>query len=384
MAMKIRLNDDQASAMDQILAAYDAGETRHVLTGNAGTGKTTLVQALVAEFKGRKVSICVTAPTHKAVSVLTRKLRDAEISSIETMTIHSLLGLKVSPNEENTTLKRGGPSQAKRYRVVVIDEASMVSSDLFDYIENDLRQQFVLFVGDPAQLPPVGEPETRCFGVRGKSHLSRIVRQAEGNPIIRAAQMIRERQDTTPNWDWTLPAEAGAVGIYRAGDDADAWMRDAFTSPEFEADNDAFRYICYTNERVAQVNARVRSWIYGWTETPFVTGERAICRSPILDETGRPALTVNEEATVATVTANELVFDSPPHPASSTNKEVARWSVVLPTWCVQFYSEQNENIRCEIARDARQYDAVTRRAIAEAKTNRSRWWDYYQAKERLA
>src|SRR3954470_14011129 len=112
MAMKIRLNDDQASAMDQILAAYDAGETRHVLTGNAGTGKTTLVQALVAEFKGRKVSICVTAPTHKAVSVLTRKLRDAGISGIETMTIHSLLGLKVSPNDEENTIlvKRGDES----------------------------------------------------------------------------------------------------------------------------------------------------------------------------------------------------------------------------------------------------------------------------------
>src|SRR3954471_21484078 len=320
MAMKIRLNDDQASAMDQILAAYDAGETRHVLTGNAGTGKTTLVQALVAEFKGRKVSICVTAPTHKAVSVLTSKLRDAELHSIETMTIHSLLGLKVSPNEENTSLKRGGPSQAKRYRVVVIDEASMVSSDLFDYIENDLRQQFVLFVGDPAQLPPVGEPETRCFGVRGKSHLSRIVRQAEGNSIIRAAQMIRDRQDTTPDWNWTLPAEAGAIGIYRAGDNADAWMREAFTSDEFEADNDTFRYICYTNARVAQVNAKVRSWIYGPTPTPFVAGERVICRAPVLASCGRLALSVNEEAIIVSVTASKLEFLFPSY-SPRTGKE---------------------------------------------------------------
>ena len=218
--MKIKLNDDQASALAQILAAYHAGETRHALTGNAGTGKTTLMQAVVAKFLEKGVSICVTAPTHKAVSVLARKLRDAGLSSIKAMTIHSLLGLKVSPNdEENTTLKRNGPSQVSAYRVVVIDEASMVSSDLFDFIEEDLKQRFVLFVGDPAQLPPVGEIETRCFSVCGKSYLSRIVRQAEGNPIIRAAQMIRERQDTTPDWDWTLPAEAGAIGIYRAGDE---------------------------------------------------------------------------------------------------------------------------------------------------------------------
>jgi late competence protein required for DNA uptake (superfamily II DNA/RNA helicase) len=93
MLMKIKLNDDQASALAQILAAYHAGETRHALTGNAGTGKTTLMQAVVAKFLEKGVSICVTAPTHKAVSVLAKKLRDAGLSSIKAMTIHSLLGL---------------------------------------------------------------------------------------------------------------------------------------------------------------------------------------------------------------------------------------------------------------------------------------------------
>src|SRR3954447_22542563 len=139
MPMTIDLNYDQTSAMAEILVAFRNGETRHVLTGNAGTGKTTLVQALVAELRNRKVSVCVTAPTHKAVSVLARKLHEAGLSNVDTMTIHALLGLKVSLNEENTILKRGGPSQAKYYRVVIIDEASMVSSDLFDYIKNDLR-----------------------------------------------------------------------------------------------------------------------------------------------------------------------------------------------------------------------------------------------------
>src|SRR4051794_21702039 len=116
MPMKIELNDDQAAAMAQILEAYNIGETRHVLTGNAGTGKTTLVQALVEEFKKKKVSVCVTAPTHKAVSVLARKLREANLSNVPTMTIHSLLGLKPIQKEESTILKRGGESQAERYR----------------------------------------------------------------------------------------------------------------------------------------------------------------------------------------------------------------------------------------------------------------------------
>src|SRR3954469_4960388 len=53
--------------------------------------------------------------------------------TILTMTIHSLLGLKPKQNEEDTVLIRSGPSQAKRFRAVVIDEASMVSSGLYDF-----------------------------------------------------------------------------------------------------------------------------------------------------------------------------------------------------------------------------------------------------------
>jgi ATP-dependent exoDNAse (exonuclease V) alpha subunit len=210
MQMRISLNDNQAAALAQILAAYNAGKTRHVLTGNVGTGKTTLMQALVAELMGKDVAICVTAPTHKAVSVLARKLREAKLHGVEAITIHSLLGLKPVPKDGSTIPKREGKSQAGRYQVVVIDEASMVSSDLFDFIEEDLQHHFVLFVGDPAQLPPVGEVETRCFSVPGKSHLSHIVRQAEGNPIIRAAQMIRDRQDTTPDWGLDPASQSGA------------------------------------------------------------------------------------------------------------------------------------------------------------------------------
>jgi ATP-dependent exoDNAse (exonuclease V) alpha subunit len=41
-------------------------------------------------------------------------------------------------------------------------------------------------------------------------------------------------------------------------------------------------------------------------------------------------------------------------------------------------------VRCYIAQDARQYETIMRRGIAEAKTNRSRWWDKYQAEEQIS
>ena len=48
----------------------------------------------------------------------------------------------------------------------------------------------MIFVGDPAQLPPVGEVASETFAVENRSHLTTIVRQAAGNPILAAAGII--------------------------------------------------------------------------------------------------------------------------------------------------------------------------------------------------
>ena len=98
----VTLNEDQAAAQEAILAAYKRGEREFLLIGAAGVGKTTLMQSLCVEFS--KISIkrkygltsnvrpVVTAPTHKAVAVLSRKMDEANIH-VASMTIHSLLGL---------------------------------------------------------------------------------------------------------------------------------------------------------------------------------------------------------------------------------------------------------------------------------------------------
>ena len=72
--MTIELNDGQGAALREILEARDDGRPRHLLTGYAGTGKTTLMQAVVRELKALKLAVAVTAPTHKAVQVLASKL----------------------------------------------------------------------------------------------------------------------------------------------------------------------------------------------------------------------------------------------------------------------------------------------------------------------
>jgi exodeoxyribonuclease-5 len=88
MSGQITLNPDQERAKAEILAARNAGDF-HLLTGFAGSGKTTLIQDLAAHWQARGVRIVLTAPTHKAVAVLARKL-GADGLEVSCQTIHKL------------------------------------------------------------------------------------------------------------------------------------------------------------------------------------------------------------------------------------------------------------------------------------------------------
>ncbi len=91
----ITLNADQQRAKDETLAAIEA-RRRHLITGHAGFGKTTLVQDLAVTLRQRRKRVVLAAPTHKAVAVLRRKLRSIGIDDVPCTTIQSVLSLTPS------------------------------------------------------------------------------------------------------------------------------------------------------------------------------------------------------------------------------------------------------------------------------------------------
>lgn len=381
----ITLNDDQQSALDAILAARASGAKRHLLTGYAGSGKTTLMQEVVRRLGERHDRVAITAPTHKAVAVLARKLREAGIEA-ETTTIHALLGLRPSPTDgERTILKRAGRSKGDGYDCVIIDECSMIGADLQDFIDEDLAGCFVLYVGDPAQLPPVGEREAQCFSTPSRSGLNTVVRQAAQNPVLQAANAIRNTQGGRVSWDWAHTTDAAPLGVYLGGYNCEDWLKDAFTSDEFRADNDAFRYVAYTNAKVAWVNRMVRRWIYGETLTPFVPGERVICRTPISDREGEPALSTNEEGTVQTIRASEVYLEFEAHKNDGRARQaLPGWDITIPTWRVELVSDRGMEGVCDIPQQPSSLERVLARLKTEAAINRGRWFERFQAAERFS
>lgn len=184
-ATKTELPTRFAPQQDAALKAISAwrksgGQQVFRLFGYAGTGKTTLARRIADDVEG---TVVFGAFTGKAASVMRQK------GCHDAATIHSLI-YRTKETEDGGpafTLNRTGP--VSKAELIVIDECSMVDSDL----GNDLLSfdRPVLVLGDPAQLPPVrgggffteAEPDVM---------LTDVHRQAADDPIVRMAMTVRE------------------------------------------------------------------------------------------------------------------------------------------------------------------------------------------------
>jgi exodeoxyribonuclease-5 len=372
------LTADQQKAADEILNAHERG-ARHLLTGYAGSGKTFLMQHLARQWRGRGLSVALTAPTHKAVAVLKKKIVEAGIEGVPCLTIFSLLGLRPKIQADREIYVRDKRAQPVTADVVVIDECSMLGEDLMAHIRRHLPLTFVLFVGDPAQLPPVGEVASQAFDATRRSHLNTIVRQSADNPLLAAAHAIREGQGKPVDWSWCKTAAAAPLGVYLPGTSADDWMRQGFLSPAFEEDPDNFRYLAWTNARVAEVNQKIRRWRYGdRAVVPFVPGEFALIRKPvIMDKT--VLFNTNEEAEVSGIERSRI-----DHYVRKVG-DFPSWTATVPTWRVTLVRQNYGPVPVEMVADAGAYNRAIARITDEATGGcRDRWEHLQEFKESLA
>jgi exodeoxyribonuclease-5 len=371
--LNVNWNPDQLSAVRQILDAIRERENV-LVTGHAGSGKTTLVQGIAAYLQDTKHEIILTAPTHKAVSVLEKKLEAAGIF-VPCTTTHQLLSLRPKIVGDRQIFERSKHAKPIKADVIGLDETSMVAADLMGHIHRYLSKRTVMFVGDPAQLPPVGEKESLSFTTRRKVHLGIIERQKADNPILDAADAIRASQGGVADWSWCKPAMNKPYGVYVPGPDRiGSWMQKAFTSDEFKADTDKHRYLCWTNAKVAAVNSRVRQWIYGDDlPTPFMPGERALLRAPLI-EGDDIVMNTNEEPTVVSIRPHEKliqVFDR------KADLEPI-WTAILPTWLMELRSDKGLEVEAQMPRDRGIYDDIINKLVDER-----RWWSYHSIKGAL-
>ncbi len=197
-----RTTQDQRRAREALDAWVDSTSPTESaffsLQGYAGVGKTYLVADWVRTLLERRpdMNITIVAPTNKAVDVLRGKcgqhmVNGEPLSTLVTFrTLDSFLGFRVKRNDDWQIEKSRAGKQSTSPDLVICDEASMVKLEYHN--ELTWRRVPVLYVGDPAQLQPVGEAMSPAFSVPEHVLMTEIVRQEEGNPIIEMATFLRK------------------------------------------------------------------------------------------------------------------------------------------------------------------------------------------------
>lgn len=186
-----------ATKLENIVKTDMVWDNEITLSGAAGTGKTYLTTKLVQKLQN-EFHITITAPTHKALQVLRTNLFDADIDNVDTKTIQSFLNIRLNTNFDNGTQKfepiKSKEKDNTKTDILIVDESSMVSADLYGYIVKAIessRVKAVLFVGDEYQLLPVDNMDNKVFDIKTKYKLDKIVRQAKDSYIINMATKAR-------------------------------------------------------------------------------------------------------------------------------------------------------------------------------------------------
>lgn len=303
------LTPGQQTAYDALMA-FLMGKTEHslaVLEGYAGTGKTFLVGRLLADLTAEDLDcrIAVAAPTNKAVRVLKDKLLEAgatlaALGEVEgrirrrrpdagctCRSIHAFLGLKLKEQENGQQdAIPDGESTLRDYEIVIVDECSMIDEGIFKKITLERGQARILFVGDPAQLPPVKSAEAMISPVFSRVdytlRLSEVVRQAKDNPIIRLSITLRQlieadiKADALALMNALPPIKDSPKAAIVAGTRKtliDYWLDQHQDAPETDT-----RIIAYTNQRVQDYNQAIHQLLYSTLDRDllFAPGERVI------------------------------------------------------------------------------------------------------------
>ena len=286
------LTGDQQAAAEafETWLAGPADGTPFLLRGYAGTGKTFLSMRLLAQAEASGLCWTVVAPTHKAVGVLRHHLELIGLHPIWfPSTIHRLLRLKLRREGDRERCEETSQTATalEHLHLVLVDEASMVDGQLLE-ITLRCAQLFrcrLVFIGDPAQLPPVGERESPVFSLSRvcQASLTHVVRHQ--GPVLRLATGLRlgALPCTRPP---LLPPHRTAQGLVALLDPQE-WLLAAQMAlrRSKETDHpDLARILCYTNRRLEQLVPFARRALHGEMAdtTPVLPGEVLITRAAVM------------------------------------------------------------------------------------------------------
>lgn len=275
-----------------------------VLEGYAGCGKTTMIKVIcdniesilsTARLINPKLSVVdtpvFTATTNKAAEVF------SEAIGQEVRTIHSVLGLRMQTGAGGKPELIPSSDGVKLWNTLLfVDEASYVDSKLLSYITRFTKDCKIVYIGDPAQLTSGGKtaPVFSAGFTTGK--LTKVVRQAEGNPIIELATKFRQTVDSGEFFSFTPD---GHHIQYLPRQEFNEVIKKEFCRDDWQHHHS--KILAWTNKRVQDYNQALRELITG--SPHFSVGDYAICNSFV--STGRKSIKTDEIVFISGIEPSE-------------------------------------------------------------------------------
>lgn len=177
------------SQREAIIGAFNNGI--EIITGGPGTGKTTIIKAIIHIYENNGMKVILGAPTGRAAKRMT------ESTGREAKTIHRLLEMGISDDDESVFEK--GESSPLDCDVIIIDEASMIDIILMQTLLKAINLGTrLIIVGDVDQLPSVGPGNVLKDLIESEYikvvRLKEIFRQGSESLIVVNAHRINEGQ----------------------------------------------------------------------------------------------------------------------------------------------------------------------------------------------
>ena len=241
------LTNKQEEGLKIAVQRYKQGEKYTTIAGYAGTGKSTLVKFIIAALGLYNEDVAYVAYTGKAALVLKEK------GCPNATTAHRLL-YQSFPRKDGTFFHKPRRPLEYPYKLIVVDEVSMLPKEMWDLLLS--HRVYVLALGDPGQLPPIGEDN----GILAEPHifLDEIMRQAQESEIIRLSMSVREGR----------PLE-----LYK-GNEVQIIDKKELVSGMFTW---ADQVLVAKNETRRNINQLMRGYIHGVEDTKPINGDKVIC-----------------------------------------------------------------------------------------------------------